>query len=47
MFADGMTCRLRHIPVVTVGPGDMERSEGGPHTDIVDVETMVVTATRG
>ena len=46
--ADGMTCRSRHIPVVTVGPGGTDRSEGGPHTDIVDdVETTVVMATRG
>ena len=47
IHADGMTCRPRHIPVATVGPGGMERREGGPHTDAVDVETTVVTATRG
>ena len=32
MRADDMTCHPRHIPVVTVGPGDTERREGGPHT---------------
>ena len=47
MSADDMTCRLRHIPVVTVGLSGTERSVGGPHTGIVGVETTVVTATRG
>ena len=50
MRADGTTCRLRHIPVVTVGLGSTERCVGGtfygPHTGVVSVETMVVTATR-
>ena len=47
MRADGMTCCLRHISVVRVGPSGTERREGGPHTDVVDVETTIVTATRG
>ena len=37
MRADGTTCRLRYIPVVTVGLSGMERSVGGPYTDIVSV----------
>ena len=37
MHADGTTCRFRYIPVVTVDPGGMERSVGGPYTDIVSV----------
>ena len=41
-----MTCHPRHIPVVTIGPSCTERREGGPHKDIVDVDTMVVMATR-
>ena len=32
---------------MTVGPGGMARREVGLYTDVVDVETMVVTATRG
>ena len=44
--ADGMTCLPRHIPVVIVGPGGTERGEGGQHTDVVDVGTKVVMATR-
>ena len=47
MRADGITCRSRYIPVLTAGHGGMERSVGGPHTDVVDVEATVVTATRG
>ena len=47
MRADGMMCCSIHIPVVTVGIGDTARSVGGPHTDVVSEETMVVTATRG
>ena len=35
MRADGTTCHLRYIPVVTVGLSGMERSVGGQHTDIV------------
>ena len=46
MRADGMTCCSRHIPVMTVGLGNTERNEGGPHTDIVAVGTKVITATR-
>ena len=38
--ADGTTCHPRHIHVVTVNPGCTKRREGGPHKDIVDVETM-------
>ena len=45
MCTDGITCRQRHTPDVSVG--GTERTEGGPHTDIVDVETTVVTATWG
>ena len=37
MRADIVTCPPRYTPVVTVGP----------HTEVVDVETTVVTATRG
>ena len=44
--ADGTTCHPRYITVVTVGPSCTERNEGGPHKDVVDVETTVVTATR-
>ena len=44
--ADGRTYHPRHIPVVTVGPGGAERRGGGPH-EVVDVETTVMTATRG
>ena len=47
MRADGMTCCSRHIPVVTVGLISTERNEGGPHTDVVAVETKGMTATRG
>ena len=47
MRADGMTCGLRHIPVVTLGLGSTERNEGGPHTKVVAVGTKVMTATRG
>ena len=43
MHADGTNCHLRHAPVVTVGPGMITRVV---HTQ-TDVETMVVTATRG
>ena len=32
---------------MTVGSRGMARREGGPHTDVVDVETTVVTAIRG
>ena len=44
MRADGTTCCPRHAPIVTVGPGgtDLESCEGCPHTDGVDVETMVL-----
>ena len=35
------TCHPRHIPVVTIGPSCMERREGGPLKDVVDVDTMV------
>ena len=45
--ADGTTCHLRHIPVVTVSPGGMERRQGGPHKDVVDVETTVVRPPGG
>ena len=44
--ADCMTYHPRHFPVVTVGPGCTERREGGPHKGVVDVDTMVVMATR-
>ena len=37
MRADGTTCHLRYIPVVTVGLGGMEQSLGSPYTDIVSV----------
>ena len=47
MRVNGMTCCSRYIPVVTAGLSGMERSMGGPNTDIVSVETTVVTATRG
>ena len=47
MHADCMTCRSRQIPVVTLSLGGTERSEGGPHTYVVDVESTVVMATRG
>ena len=47
MRADGMTCHMRCIPVVTTGLRGTERSEGGPHIDVVNVETTVVTAIRG
>ena len=40
------TCHPRYIPVVTIGPGCTERREGGPHKNVVDVDTMVVMATR-
>ena len=42
------TVRLAiHIPVVTIGPSSMESREGGPHKDVVDVETMVVRPPGG
>ena len=47
MRADGTTCHSRYNPVVTTGLCATERSMCGPHTDVVDVETMVVMATRG
>ena len=47
MHVDGMTGRPRHIPLVRVDPSGTERREGGPHTDVLDVKTTVVTATRG
>ena len=47
MHAVGTTCHSRYNPVVTTGLCSMERSVGGPHTDVVDVETTVVTATKG
>ena len=47
MRAYDTTCCLRYIPVMTAGLGSMERSVSGPHTSEVDVETTVVTATRG
>ena len=37
MRADGTTCSSRYIPVVKVGLGGMERSVGGPYTDILSV----------
>ena len=46
MRADGITCCSRNIPVVTVGLGSTERNKGGPHTDVVAVETKGITATR-
>ena len=45
MRADGMTCCSRHIRVKTIGLGSTERNEGGPHTDIVAVETKGITST--
>ena len=47
MREDGTNCRLRYIPVVNIGLGGMERGVGGPHADIVSVETTVLKATRG
>ena len=47
MGADGTTCRLRHIPVVTVGLGSTEGIVGGPRTDVLGVEATVVRASRG
>ena len=46
MRADGMTYS-RYIPVVPADLSGMERIEGGPHTDVVGVETKVEKATRG
>ena len=42
------TVRLAiHINVVTIGPSSVERREGGPHKDVVDVETTVVRPPGG
>ena len=46
--AEGTTCHPGHIwSVVTVGPGGTERRDGGPHKDVVDVETTDVMAISG
>ena len=42
--ADGTTCCSRYNPVITTGLCSMERTVGGSHTDVVDVETTVVRA---
>ena len=47
MRADGMTCHSRYSPVVAKGLCGTERIVGGPHSVVADVETTVVTATRG
>ena len=44
---DDTTCRLGDMPVLTAGLGSTERSVGGRHTDVVNVETTFVTATMG
>ena len=46
VHADGVTCCSRYIPVVTAGLGGTGRSVGSPHSDVVNVETTVVSATR-
>ena len=46
LYVEGLLGAASCVPVVTVGPGCMERREGGPHKDVVDVETMGVMATR-
>ena len=42
--ADGTTCCSRYNPVITTGLCSMERTVGGSHTDVVDVETTVLRA---